>query len=622
VRHLLPLVSLFALATAAFGQTAPKPGDKPGVIVFEPKKPTTPNTAAEPGTPGRITVLKGSDPKFPGFIVFAPNKAEASKLLPAPTGTSRVETTDGVPTITIIGKGAKDPPATDPAKPVPGGAKPAQPEPEKVEDGKILLETYDSAYCRGCKVGYLHTLVREYDRNGKKVLYGTKRLTLQIARFGDPVEQWTEESTIETPDGVILRTTRRQGVGKNAMLEMTGVVTDKGLEVSITGAGGNGKETIKWPEGVVGVAKEATLLRDMKPKAGTAIEYQTYFGMFNAVITFKMKVVGTEEVDPLGTGKKQKMVKVIQEMVPVKTEQGEFKQPPITYWLDPTSYEPLALESDMPPLGGVLTAKRTTREVALAKPTKYLDLGEVQSIKLPATVPDIHDKDSMVYVATLGDDLPLDKAFATDARQTVKVLDEKARTVEIRVTAIRKPTKPNVPPLSPGKEYLSDSFYIDWDNDLVKKHAAAAVAGLPANATDWEKAKAVETWVHKNMKQVEFSQAMAACKTVAEKLSGDCTEHAMLATGMCRALGIPAKTSLGLVYAPTRDGGAQLAYHMWFEVYADGGWVALDAILGKGSVGPGHIKIVDAHWDGEKGFTPLLPVLGLLSARPQVKFGK
>ena len=32
-----------------------------------------------------------------------------------------------------------------------------------------------------------------------------------------------------------------------------------------------------------------------------------------------------------------------------------------------------------------------------------------------------------------------------------------------------------------------------------------------------------------------------------------------------------------------------------------------------------YIKIVDAHWDGEKGFTPLLPVLGLLSAKPQVK---
>lgn len=614
MRHLLPLAALLALASVAFAQVKPPPG----TIVFEPKKPTA-TPPAETATPGRITVMKGTDPKFPGFIVFSPNKEQASKLLPLPNDTSKVETSDGVPTITIIGRGAKDPPG-EATKPAPGG-KAAQPEPEKVGDGKVLIDTYDSAYCRDCKVGYLHTLVREYEMGGKKVLYGSKRLTLQIARFGEAIEQWTEESTVETPEGAVLRTVRRQGVGKNQMLEMIGEVKDKELVVSISGAGGNDKQTIKWPEGVVGVAKEATLLKDMKPKAGTAIEYQTYFGMFNGIITFKMKVVGTEEADPDGTGKSRKLVKVIQEMTPVKTEQGEFKQPPITYWLDPTSYEPVALKSDMPPLGGVLTAKRTSREVAMAKPTKYLDLGEVQSIRLSAAVPGIHDKDKVVYTVTLAGDDPLDKAFATDARQAVKVTDEKARKLEITVTPIRKPLKAAAP-MPAGKEYLSNSFYIDWDNDLVKKHAAAAVAGLPGTATDWEKAKAVETWVHKNMRQVEFSQAMATCKAVAKDLSGDCTEHSMLATGMCRALGVPARTALGLVYAPTRDNGAQLAYHMWFEVYADGGWVALDAILGKGSVGAGHIKIVDAHWDGEKGFTPLLPVLNLLAAKPQVTIGK
>ncbi len=612
MRHLLPLAALLALTATSLGQVKP-----PGTIVFEPKKPTAP-APADPATTGRITVMKGSDPKFPGFIVFSPNKEQAAKLLPYPSDTSKVETgKDGIPTITIVGKGAKDPPA-DPAKPVQGGgSKPVQPEPEKVEDGKILVDTYDSAYCRGCKVGYLHTLVREYERSGKKVLYGSKKLTLQVARFGQPVEQWVEETTIETPDGKVLHTSCRQGVGKNQMLELSGEVTDKGLVVTISGSAANpAKETIPWPEGVVGVAKEASLLKDMKPKAGTAVEYQTYFGQFNGVITYKFKVVGTEEADPDGSGKKRKLLKVVQLMTPVKSEQGEFKQPPTTYWLDPDTYDPQFMETDLAPLGGTLTARRTSREVALAKPTKYLDLGEVQSIKLAAAVPGLHNKDAATYTFTLtADGPPLDKAFATDARQTAKVVDEKAGTVEVTVTAIRKPTKPANPPVAPGKEYLSDSFYIDWNNDLVKKHAAAAAAGLPKTATDWEKAKAVETWVHKNMKQVEFSQAMASCQTVAKELRGDCTEHSMLAVGMCRALGIPARTALGLVYA---EGNAQLAYHMWYEVWADGGWVALDAIMGKGSVGPGHVKIVDAHWDGEKGFTPLLPVLGLLSARPQV----
>ena len=73
-------------------------------------------------------------------------------------------------------------------------------------------------------------------------------------------------------------------------------------------------------------------------------------------------------------------------------------------------------------------------------------------------------------------------------------------------------------------------------------------------ATAWQKAQAVELWVNRNMKATEFSQAMATCSNVARTLSGDCTEYAMLAAGMCRALGIPSRTALGLVYAPGRDG--------------------------------------------------------------------
>jgi transglutaminase-like putative cysteine protease len=60
---------------------------------------------------------------------------------------------------------------------------------------------------------------------------------------------------------------------------------------------------------------------------------------------------------------------------------------------------------------------------------------------------------------------------------------------------------------------------------------------------------------------------------------------------------------------------------MWFEVYVGGQWVALDATLGRGSVGPGHVKITDASWDKERSFAPLLPVLRVLSAQPKVEVG-
>jgi hypothetical protein len=48
-------------------------------------------------------------------------------------------------------------------------------------------------------------------------------------------------------------------------------------------------------------------------------------------------------------------------------------------------------------------------------------------------------------------------------------------------------------------------------------------------------------------------------------------------------------------------------------------WLALDATLGRGSVGPGHIKITDHHWDGVRDFSPLLPVTRFILAKPSVE---
>ena len=228
----------------------------------------------------------------------------------------------------------------------------------------------------------------------------------------------------------------------------------------------------------------------------------------------------------------------------------------------------------------------------------------------------------MTYRLKLSGDLPPEKVLAQDARQTIENADPEAKTFELHVTAIREPAKAADPAAAVGEEFLAPSFFIDWDNDTVRGHARQAAAHLPPTATAWQKARAVESWVHRNMRSTEFSQAMATCANVAKSLSGDCTEYAMFAAGMCRALGVPSRTALGLVYAEGRDGKPYLAYHMWYEVYADGQWLALDATLGRGSVGPGHVKITDASWHEEKSFAPLLPVLTVLGSKPQVEVVK
>ena len=606
------IVLSFAFAVAGFAAVAQTP--PPGSIVIRPKGSPDSPTVAPP--PKAIVTL---DPEHPGYYVIRPSGRApgfapgGSALLPAPMR-------EGIPHLEIIRPKPVNPdappPFIKPTLPV-GQPLPAQ-QPDEVKDGKILLETWDVAYCRGFKVGHMHTVVREYDRDKAKMVYGTKKLVMQVARFGQAVEIWGENATIETLEGKVIVTQTRQGLGKDTALSLTGTATNNGLAVKIEGAVSN-TETIPWPEGVLGVGKEATLLKDKKPKVGESIEFLSYEGRINRVVKMKITAQEPEELALTDGAKPRKWLKYLLEMEPA----GEFKTPPSTLYADPDTFEPMRVDSDMPTLGGKMIVLRTTREVALRAPAKRLDIAEAQSIKLDRAVAGIHTKGSVTYRVTFTGDTPLDKIFAADDRQKVQDADAKARTFDLLVTAVRKPAKPEVRPAQPGKEFLGSSYFLDWDNDLVKRHAKAALATVPARATEWEKAQAVEGWVNVNMKAAEFSQAMAPCASVAKSLSGDCTEYAMLAAGMCRAVGIPSRTALGAVYVPPKPGEKPtLGYHMWFEVWIDGQWLSLDGTLGNGSVGPGHIKITDSHWDGERGFTPLLPVLNVLGAQPKVTIDK
>jgi len=579
------------------------------------------------GPPGSIVIRPGGSgaaptraedlyPDRPGFIVIRP---KASGALPRP----RPLEESGSPVIRIIrgpgGKPAQPEPPTPAAPATPAVPAAQAPAPDEKKDGRIVLETWDATFLKGHPVGHFHVVVREYERDGRKLLYATKKQKMTVSRFGQAVEQWGEDSTMEAPDGQVYTTRMSQGIGNNQMLALSGKVSGKVLSVTIEGAGG-GTQDVPWPDGVIGIAKEATLLKDRKPKVGESFDYLSYEGRLNRVVKFTATAKGFEEVQLYEGRKPTRVLRVELAMEPIKTPGGgEFRLPPSTLWADAETYEPLKMESDMPTLGGKLIVMRTTKEVALRKPVKLVELFDVQSIRLDREVANVHDQAGVTYRVKLTGDLPPDKVFAQDARQTVGDVDPEAKTFELRVTAVREPARVADPAAKVGEEFLAPSFFVDWDNDAVRGHAKQAAAQLPATATAWQKARAVETWVNRNMRSTEFSQAMATCANVAKSLSGDCTEYAMLAAGMCRALGVPSRTALGLVYAEGRDGKPYLAYHMWYEVYADGQWLALDATLGRGSVGPGHVKITDASWHEEKSFAPLLPVLTVLGSAPKVE---
>lgn len=113
---------------------------------------------------------------------------------------------------------------------------------------------------------------------------------------------------------------------------------------------------------------------------------------------------------------------------------------------------------------------------------------------------------------------------------------------------------------------------------------------LTAYRTQWSQqpkdvARQLTTSVYHMLdKSITFSVPNAV--QVLETLQGDCNEHTVLYVAMARALGLPARTAVGLVYV---DGA--FFYHAWPEVWLDE-WVAVDPTFGQYPADASHIRFV------------------------------
>lgn len=566
--------------------------------------PGAPARPAKPNDPTKIVISpKGSGaadplPNRPGFIVIRPNgKLPSQQEPPAP----------GAP------KRPANPLDTVPARP----ALDVPPPPADQPDADTAFDYWFVASVDGQRLGYVQWGAKRTKKKDRELLVGVKYQNFTLARFGQVVSQWGEESTVETPEGAVLITGVRQGIGKDQALVLSGIV--EGTTLKVTGGGAaKGASDKPFPEGVVGVAREPALFKHAALKVGESYSYPAYVGVINVVVKMTMTLEAEETLALWPKEPPRKVLRYVSKMEPL----DGFKLPPAWTWVDATTFEPLKMEFDFPGFGGRVAFLRTTKAAATAPVTRPVELFNVQSIRLDREIPGIHGGRSAVYKVSAPKDDDPGTLFATDARQQVKNLDPAAKTFELHARAARGPRRDAAPLPAPGKEFTASSYFVNSADDRVRAHAAAAAKYLPPGASDWDKAAAVEKWVRANMRAFEFSQAMATADEVAKTLSGDCTEYAMLSAAMCRALGVPSRTVLGLVYAPARDGKPYLAYHMWFEAFADGQWLPLDATLGLGGVGPGHLKIADHSWHEEKTFAPLLPVLRALAAKPAVAVAK
>ena len=468
-------------------------------------------------------------------------------------------------------------------------------EPAAVHLGDAADASWSVMLLGGERIGYVKTQTAA-PAGGLVASHVETAMTFQ--RFGQELRMLVDLATVETDDGALRSfelTTQNPGSAPTTAL---GSREGDTLTIVTTVNGEATTKTVDLPPGVKGPGFIDRALTEDPPAPGETREYPMFFPEVGRVGTLTVAAgEGTEKVElPTGETKSLRPIVVTQDVLPI----------PTTAYVDDAGE---VVVEKMNLMGQELVIFEVTETEALAEIAgQDLDLGLNTLIDVPV-VPDVHSAESVTYrVAVEGRDAAA--FFPETASQRVESDGDAAL-----VTVTRLPVEPAAS-AGDAPELTEPTRYLQSGDERVRAHADVAAGGL-ANAG--EIALACERYVHDRMAaKAGFSVALASAAEVAESLSGDCTEHAVLLAAMLRSKGIPSRVCVGFVTIPGRG---KLGGHMWTEALLQNpgddaaAWFPLDATIGRGGIGGGHLLLARSSLADDAAapiasFLPVVEVLG------------
>lgn len=158
-------------------------------------------------------------------------------------------------------------------------------------------------------------------------------------------------------------------------------------------------------------------------------------------------------------------------------------------------------------------------------------------------------------------------------------------------------------PVPPGPADIQPNRWLEVAHDSIQSLAGAAIG----QETDVGKAAlAIRAYVYQWLDKTEADQILATARQAAEGRKGDCTEHAMLVASACRAVNVPARIAIGLIYD---EPSQSMVYHMWTEIWLDGDWQPIDATRPHGDFNASRIKLAHNNLSDASDVGIVMPVL-------------
>ena len=459
-------------------------------------------------------------------------------------------------------------------------------------------EAWDAVYLGGAKIGYIHTFVEKVSDRGRD--YNRVRIDIEqhLKRGNNVADIKLMYGTIETLDGEILKLDTRTQAGQGQDIRVHGDVISHKMKLIINAGGQQQHKVIPWAPDVRGPygAEQSMARQPMKEHEKRPIKM--YIPELNKVCDVILESRSYEPI-LLGDGAKRPLLRIDQTTTVNGKRRPEYDA---RLYVDRDGQ---VLKSEQDVLGGMVVY-RTTEEAAKAPAGPVqVDMIHALNVKVDRKIPNADQTRHVKYRLTLKGSEPA-KVFPADSRQSIRPqeADPTSAILEIKSGG---PLEGEAAAGDVAEEYRKPNALIDSDDVRVRGLAVRVTRGL---IDPWEKTTAINKWVHQNIREKDFKTAFAAAGEVARKLSGDCTEHSVLAAAMCRAVGIPSRVVVGLVYVDGPDVEG-FGYHMWDEVFVNNRWVAIDPTWNETTVDAVHIKLSDTSLDGVAPFEAFLPVVAV-----------
>jgi len=426
----------------------------------------------------------------------------------------------------------------------------------------------------------------------------TERVHVSINRVGVPVSMEMTEIAIETTDGKPIGFESIQQLSAMKITVKGKIRPDGKLDVTTESMGARQNTQTDWPAGAL--MAEGLRLLGIRQGLEPGTTYKT-----SIFVPSLLQAVAAEVA--VGPRKKVELFGQTVELTEVKTtlEVAGTGQMTTTSYVD-KDYR--SHKTVMPMAGMLFEMLRCSEEVATS-PLDPVELLGRMFIPSPVQIDNAAKAGPIVYTlrpVQQGAALPIP---VTDT-QTVRRLEDGA--IELTVRPIRPaggslPYDGNDPTLLAA---LRPNTFLQSKDGLIIDLARKAIADANDAATALMR---IEEFVGNYIQDKALSIGYASAAEVAQTRQGDCTEHAVLAAAMCRAVGIPARVVTGIAYVDQFSGQTNVfGGHAWVSAYVGGKWVCIDPAFkgtGRGGYDAGHIAL--AVGDGQPAdFFNLAVLLG------------